>query len=227
MGRFGPTTLAALSCLAAFGATSAGAVTIANPTNSYGSPYLSGSLTGGNQTQYFGETFTAPITGNLTDFQFTLNSSTLQSVYGIVFAWNGTAPTTELYRSAVRAGTAGLFDFAPTGVELIQGRTYVAFLSTYGLVGNSGLATVGTCLPFSGCDSNAIPNLGTLVTGNVLGNGPVFNSLAYLDATFSATITAAAVPEPVTWTMMIVGMGAIGGTLRRRTRVSTRVSYAA
>lgn len=218
MKRLGKTALFAVTSFLAFGAAPASAVTIANPTNSYGSPYLSGSLTGGNQTQYFGQTFTAPIAGSLTNFQFTLNTSTLQSVYGIVFGWNGTAPTTELYRSELRAGTAGLFDFAPTEVELTQGQTYVAFLSTYGLVDNSGLATVGTCLPFAGCASNSIPNLGTLVTGNVLGDGPVFNSLGYLDTTFSVTIAAASVPEPATWVMMLFGFGMVAGVSRYRRR---------
>jgi len=42
---------------------------------------------------------------------------------------------------------------------------------------------------------------------------------------FSAVATAAAVPEPATWAMMILGMGAIGYTMRRRQ--SVRVSYAA
>jgi hypothetical protein len=33
-----------------------------------------------------------------------------------------------------------------------------------------------------------------------------------------------AVPEPATWAMMILGMGAVGGAMRRRTR--TGVTYA-
>lgn len=217
------TIIAALAALTALGVTPAAAVTIVNPTNSYSFPNLSGSLTGGNQTQYIGETFTAPIAGDLTDFQFTLNSSNLQAVYGVVFGWNGIAPTTELWRSPVIAGAAGLLDFMPTGVRLTQGQTYVAFLSTYGLSNNSGLATVGTCLTFVGCNSNAIPNLGTLVFGNVLGNGPVFSQIVNnsQDATFSATITAvAAIPEPTTWAMMIASLGAVGLLLRRRRRTA-------
>lgn len=228
MNRIGKKTIAATICWAALGATPGGADTISNPTNTYSFPNLSGSLTGGNQTQYIGETFTAPITGDLTNFQFTLNTSNLTSVYGVVFGWDGTNPTTELWRSSVIAGTPGLKNFTPTGVRLAQGQTYAAFLSTYGVNNNSGLATVGTCLTFGGCTSNSIPNLGTLVYGNVLGNGLVFNQAVNnaFDATFSATITAPAVPEPATWAMMIFGMGAVGLALRGRRKVPMRVGYA-
>ena len=36
-----------------------------------------------------------------------------------------------------------------------------------------------------------------------------------------------AVPEPASWAMMILGVGAVGGALRRRSKVTTRVSFAA
>jgi hypothetical protein len=42
----------------------------------------------------------------------------------------------------------------------------------------------------------------------------------------SPTVVAAGVPEPATWAMMILGMGAIGFAMRRQ-RVATRVTYAA
>lgn len=38
---------------------------------------------------------------------------------------------------------------------------------------------------------------------------------------------AGAVPEPATWAMMIGGFGMIGFAMRRRQKVTTRVSYAA
>ena len=218
-------TIVALAHVVALGAVPAGAVTIANPTNNYSFPSLSGSLTGGNQTQYIGQTFTAPIAGQLTNFQFTLNSSSLQSLYGVVYAWNGTSPTTELWRSSTIAGTVGLLNFNPTGVNLVQGQTYVAFLSTFGLTSNSGLASVGACLNFGGCNANTIPNLGTLVFGNILGGSPVFSSVVNnsQDATFSATITAP-VPESATWAMMTLGMGMVGFAMRRRAAVG-KVSF--
>src|SRR5882762_384288 len=96
----------------------------------------SGALQGGQQTQFVGQTFNAPITGALTDFQFTLNSSTITSLYGAVYAWDGSKPTTLLWQSPVISGIgpgqngAGLFDFSPTGANVTQGLTYVAFLST-------------------------------------------------------------------------------------------------
>lgn len=36
---------------------------------------------------------------------------------------------------------------------------------------------------------------------------------------------AGGVPEPATWAMMVIGVGAIGGAMRRRQKVTTRVSF--
>ncbi|GAA0487371.1 hypothetical protein GCM10009096_32810 [Parasphingorhabdus litoris] len=44
---------------------------------------------------------------------------------------------------------------------------------------------------------------------------------------FVRVLTAApAVPEPATWAMMIGGFGLVGGALRRRRKMTTKVSYA-
>jgi hypothetical protein len=51
--------------------------------------------------------------------------------------------------------------------------------------------------------------------------GPSNNQLDNINVTGGA----GAVPEPATWAMMIGGMGAVGGAMRRR-RVSTKVSFA-
>jgi hypothetical protein len=52
------------------------------------------------------------------------------------------------------------------------------------------------------------------------------------DANLSGSLTfiytpagATAVPEPAAWAMMILGVGAVGGALRRRQKVITRLSY--
>ena len=194
--------VATIAWVAAIGAFPATADVISNPTNTDSFVYLSGALQGGQQTQFVGQTFNAPITGALTDFQFTLNSSTITSLYGAVYAWDGSKPTTLLWQSPVISGIgpgqngAGLFDFSPTGANVTQGLTYVAFLSTYGIANNSGLATIGDCLPFAGCNSNSISNLGNMAWANVLVDGPTWTSVNFRDATFSATI-ASPVPGPI------------------------------
>lgn len=50
-----------------------------------------------------------------------------------------------------------------------------------------------------------------------------------LPSSFSITPAAlvAAVPEPATWAMMFLGLGAVGFATRRRQKVTTRISYAA
>ena len=192
--------VATIAWVAAIGASPASADVISNPANTDSFVYLSGALQGGQQTQFVGQTFNAPITGALTDFQFTLNSSTITSLYGAVYAWDGSKPTTLLWQSPVISGIgpgqngAGLFDFSPTGANATQGLTYVAFLSTYGIANNSGLATVGDCLPFAGC--NSISNLGNMAWANVFADGPTWTSVSFRDATFSATI-ASPVPGPI------------------------------
>lgn len=40
------------------------------------------------------------------------------------------------------------------------------------------------------------------------------------------SVSVAGVPEPATWGLMILGFGAVGGALRRRSAVRTSVSYA-
>jgi hypothetical protein len=71
----------------------------------------------------------------------------------------------------------------------------------------------------------------------LLGANGVFTSnggplnLAYFDSnnydnTGSITFEISAVPEPVTWAMMLVGFGMIGFGLRSRRKQSVRVTYA-
>jgi|WetSurMetagenome_2_1015567.scaffolds.fasta_scaffold240752_1 hypothetical protein len=225
--------VAAITCLAALSASPASAVVISNPINNYNNGPLAGApLQGGNQTQFIGETFIAPITGALTDFQFTLNSSTIGLLYGAVYLWDGSKPTTKLWQSPTVSGIgagpngAGLLDFSPVGLNLTQGQTYVAFLSTYGIANDTGIASVGSCLSYSGCNNvNSNTSLGSLVWRTIYDDTvPLpspghtqtpWSSANYFDATFSMTVTSA-VPEPSTWAMMILGFVGVGFMAYRR-----------
>ena len=213
--------VAAIVCGAALGGA-ASATVIGNPISNYPFGSLAGApLQGGQQTQFVGETFKAPITGLLTNFQFTIGSSSIGSVYGAVYAWDGARPTTMLWQSPAVSAVSGLLDFTPTGVTLAQGQSYVAFLSTYGIANNTGTASVAACLSFSGCNNiNADPYVGDLVWKTIYdGTDPLqeaWSKATYFDATFSATVVAAAVPEPATWAMMLIGFGGVGAMQYRR-----------
>lgn len=79
---------------------------------------------------------------------------------------------------------------------------------------------------FSSALLNFYNNSGTLVVGAY--GTPRNDVRLYTGGTLTATVVdaTAAVPEPAAWAMMILGMGAIGYSMRRR-KIATRVSYAA
>lgn len=232
-----PLLLAAAAMIAS-GMGTAHAETVSNPNGGSnvgplcGWPYQGGAC----QTVFIGESFGAPITGNLTSLQFNLlGGSTLTSVQAFVYALNGPltstfTPGAEIWRSAAVAGTSGTLNFNPTGVTLTAGQNYAAFLGTYYTVG-TGQASVSSCNPFGGgacAVSNTNPNLGRAIIGSARGQNLEVLEFAQVvngsqDLTFSATISA--VPEPATWGMMIVGFGLTGTALRRKRKVSTRVRF--
>lgn len=67
------------------------------------------------------------------------------------------------------------------------------------------------------------PNNPTFLTGSFTLINPFFGNG---NLTISPASVAGAVPEPATWAMMLVGLGAIGFAMRRRSKVRTTVSYA-
>lgn len=76
---------------------------------------------------------------------------------------------------------------------------------------------------------SALPGGGYGYTGDDDGfalTGPSETAVGNVSGTFETTPSdpPAAVPEPAAWLMMIVGIGAVGVTLRRA-RVTTKVSY--
>lgn len=114
-------------------------------------------------------------------------------------------------------------DFDLTGTALTTGATYTALLSStsnrYGLVFGPDI-NLSTGRPVPGgvdayADGYAIARSG--LTGICAGDASI------CDANFRFTYdtVAGAVPEPATWAMMMGGIGAAGGALRRR-RIAVR-----
>ena len=70
-------------------------------------------------------------------------------------------------------------------------------------------------------------SFGTLsgITGLTLTNDD-FYGVGYDDFSFQPARVTAAVPEPATWGLMLLGFGTLGFAMRRRAKVRTNVSFA-
>lgn len=72
------------------------------------------------------------------------------------------------------------------------------------------------CGSNSGCTNAFLPNFDTVIFDTF---GSFGNDRGYLDNLVVQTFTAGDVPEPATWAMMILGLGAVGTKMRRRHRI--------
>lgn len=111
-----------------------------------------------------------------------------------------------------------------------KGGTYnysVSSVQTNSFVNQPGVFSSGTLYVLG----NLINNNLQFLTPTPASLSVQFNSTGA--SAFSSALTLAvppagisAVPEPGTWAMMIFGFGAIGGFMRRRRNVTTRVTFA-
>jgi hypothetical protein len=141
-------------------------------------------------------------------------------------------------------GTASPYGVLATGTP---GTTAVARdLAAGTVIGPGGqfnqFQTVGTNFQDSGNhvlgfsflnEGTGITNYGYARLTTTAGVSPGFpatiTQLVYENSGASLTVAAAgagAVPEPASWAMMILGIGAIGFVARRRTAVRTKVTFA-
>lgn len=147
-------------------------------------------------TGFFGGTLNANGTLTTNDMSFInpLNGFTAQSIIGISGTFNG-SPITGL--------APGLF-----------GANNLFYLTGPFFVDGNGLGFTTA----AGVSANLFVTNGTSFRVNTQGAGLLTGLV-----TASATPIAAAVPEPATWAMMLVGFGAVGFSMRsarRKTKLS-------
>ena len=136
--------------------------------------------------------------------------------------------------------TDATISFAPVNYSAI-GQTYSASLGTS--AANTLFSTAGATLYGNAFESDstplvngysartfntgANPNVSTvwMVGASIINSDRKIDSFKLKSITYGVPPSTAAVPEPATWGLLILGFGAIGGAMRRRT-ATVRVARA-
>lgn len=149
---------------------------------------------------FTGQTLTGPVTAS-----FQLDSN----------------PTPSRINDQPIIGSGQIFFDNVPGV--FNGITQNASSISFGTGLASAFQISGTANPFAQFAGN--PVFTGPLTAPVFTAG-IYRFTGFSNGTLTVSALAAAVPEPATWAMMIVGMGVIGGAMRRRAKVTTAVRYA-
>lgn len=111
----------------------------------------------------------------------------------------------------------GIVDFDITDLSLAANSTYGLYITQ--TVTNAGQ---GSGMRFTNAPiGSTVVSDSYLTISNSRGAAYAFNSISRNGRNFNGSLTytiGAAVPEPATWGMMIMGFGMIGGAMRRRAR---------
>ncbi|WP_242150204.1 PEPxxWA-CTERM sorting domain-containing protein [Sphingomonas sp. BAUL-RG-20F-R05-02] len=154
---------------------------------------------------YLGNVFTFGATGDVFNPLSVLNQAPAATNSFGGFLGIPTTPTSSYTdRGTVTFGPTDSYTSfsAPTAVPYSLGDNFIGLRATVGGQDYFGFA----------------------YTTNALLNSIGFETSA--GQTITATTAISAVPELATWGMMILGMGAVGGAMRRRQKVRTTVSFA-
>lgn len=138
---------------------------------------------------------------------------------------------TQDYDAQLSAGIAGLFTPSDASIRQFDLYSYATSLSSqlasqgFDITDPCYVSTPMSAVTTSACGANAV-NINklyywdsihpTAAVDNIVGN-------ALADFEFG---TASAVPEPATWAMIILGMGAVGFAIRRRKNDTTLAQFA-
>ena len=143
-------------------------------------------------TGFFGGTLNGSGTLTTDDVSFVnaLNGYTAQTITGISGTFNGSTIT---------------------GLANVTGSNNLFYLTGPFFVDGNGLGFSTA----SGVSANLFVTNGTSYRVNTMGAGLL---TGLVTARVTPVTVAAAVPEPATWAMMLMGFGVIGAALRRRRR---------
>lgn len=143
--------------------------------------------------------------------------------------------------AAAHSGTYGAYfgQVGSTGtlsqlLNTVAGQTYSVsyWLANTGGAPNSFQASIGGVILQTFADSNAFQYFNFSFTAAASSSPTLLQFTFRQDPAYwniddiSVQGLAGAIPEPATWGMMILGFGAIGATMRRRTATKTSVRFA-
>jgi hypothetical protein len=201
------------------------AATAGHASATYGAVYLSY----GSQTVPSGA-LPATADANFTPGAIDYNPSDDSSVYTLGAFLNNPAFTNESAQFIAAGGANASLGYG-------SGTTLIDIQGTLGLLNGDNSFVVGhddgVILTINGSTVVNEPGPTSLDTTpfTVTNAGPTGNyafDLRYIETSgppaslvFTINDVPVGVPEPATWSMMILGLGAIGATLRRRARVAT------
>ena len=201
MFRAASLSLAALVSMTAF--TPSQATVLAENYNGFDMP--------GGDRYYYGQSFTVEGTGafnNVTISFFTGYGASIPSASGNIYLYSSalTGTVSDLGKGANFLGSAAaannMFSFAPS-LTVNGGTKYYAYLDAE--------------TP-SAQFSRTNPYLGGEMFEASRGTGLKYQQFSSFDFRFGigGSPMTAAVPEPASWAMMLIGFGALGGALRNR-----------
>lgn len=146
---------------------------------------------------------------------FDLNASDLVGINGLNFNVNSAA-TVIINLAGQTGGTLSNYGFLG---NYQASRTLFNFVDATSL-SLSGLGFYGSILAPDAAVTGAYGQInGSVMAQSYSGPGQV-NLAAFNGALPTAGGAAAAIPEPASWAMMILGVGAVGAVLRRRRRLA-------